>query len=124
MRPTRSHPDKASPAQGTRYHQAFQIQPQREWEELRRRLHERVNRSANMMINRLKLKRNGRKIVNTGVYAANDFAACVTLINKEIKKKHSTARKDMTSDEFKKIISELDLVINSLTRTYKKILND
>jgi len=76
-----------------------------------------------MLLNRLELKRGGRKIVNTGVYAANDYTACVTLINKEIKKRHPASRKEMTSDEFKEIINELDPIINSLTRTYKKILH-
>ncbi|ETR73613.1 MAG: hypothetical protein OMM_06837 [Candidatus Magnetoglobus multicellularis str. Araruama] len=57
----------------------FQIQPQQEWEELQKRLNEKVKRSANMLLNRLELKRTGRKIVNTGVLANNNFAACVVL---------------------------------------------
>ena len=102
----------------------FQIQPQREWEVLRTRLKDKVNRSANLLINRMDLKRNGRKIVNTGVHAANDFTACITLINKEIKKKHPAPRREWTTEEFKIVISELDSIINSLTRTYKGIIND
>lgn len=101
----------------------FQRQPQREWEELKKRLPEKVNRSANMLLNRMELNRNGRKIVNTGVPAANDFTACITLINKEIKEKHPAPRNDWTTDEFKIVISELDSIINSLTRTYKGIIN-
>jgi len=102
----------------------FQVLPQREWEELRKRLHEKANRSANMLLNRLELQRNGRKIVNTGIYAANDFTACVTLINQEIKKKHPALRKDWTSEDFKNVTAELDSILNTLTRRYKKILND
>jgi hypothetical protein len=101
----------------------FQVLPQREWEELRKRLHEKTNRSANMLLNRLELQRNGRKIVNTGIYAANDFTACVTLINQEIKKKHTAPRKDWTSEDFKNVTAELDSILNTLTRRYKKILN-
>ena len=76
-----------------------------------------------MLLNRLELKRGGRKIVNTGINAANDFTACITLINQSIKKKHPTLRKDWTTEEFKAVSAELDSVINDLTRQYKKVLN-
>lgn len=101
----------------------FQIQPQQEWEELRKRLNERVNRSANMLLNRLELKRTGRKIVNKGVSAANDFTACIALINREIKKSHPKKRQEWTAEEFKQVTSELDSVLNILTTRYKGILN-
>ena len=102
----------------------FQKLPQREWEELRKRLQERVNRSANMLLNRLELKRTGRKIVNSGVGAANDFTACITIINNAIKKKYPAPRKDWSSEDFKKVGGELDSIINALTKQYKKVLND
>jgi len=102
----------------------FQILPQKEWEELRKRLQEKVNRSANMLINRLKLKRNGRKIVNTGVHAVNDFTACITLINQEIRKKNPNFRQDWTTEDFNAAIDSLDTIINTLTRVYKKVLNE
>lgn len=101
----------------------FQIQPQREWEESRKRLHEKVNRSANMLLNRLNLKRGGRKIVNTGVAASNDFTACISIINKEIKKNHPKKRQDWDIEEFKQVIGELDAILNTLTKRYKGILN-
>ena len=81
----------------------FQIQPQQEWNELRKRLQEKVNRSANMLLTRLKLKRSGRKLFQKGVPANNDFTACIILINKEIKKKHSADRQEWTSEEFKQV---------------------
>jgi len=101
----------------------FQIQPQQEWEELRKRLHEKVNRSANMLLNRLDLKRAGRKIVNTGVSATNDFTACIALINKEIKKSHPKKRQEWAAEEFKQVTSGLDSILNTLTKRYKGILN-
>lgn len=101
----------------------FQIQPQQEWEELRKRLQEKVNRSANMLLNRLELKRGGRKLVKKGVPAGNDFTACITLINKEIKKSHPKKRQEWAAEEFKQVTSELDSVLNTLTKIYKGILN-
>ncbi|MBD3330139.1 hypothetical protein GF354_01255 [Candidatus Peregrinibacteria bacterium] len=102
----------------------FQILPQKEWVELKKRLNEKVNRSANILLNRLELKRSHRKIVNTGVHAANDFVACITLINQEIKKKNPAARNEWTTDDFKQAIESIDTIVNSLTRTYKKMLNE
>lgn len=102
----------------------FQILPQKEWEELRTRLNEQVGRSANILLNRLEIPRHGRKIVNSGVHAANDFTAAITLINLEIKKELSKPRKDWSRDEFKIVITKLESIVNKLTRTYKKILND
>lgn len=101
----------------------FQIQPQREWKELRKRLNEKVNRSANMLLNRLNIKRTGRKIVNTGVSATNDFTACIAIINKEIKKRHPKKRQEWSIEEFKQVTSELDAILNTLTKRYKGILN-
>lgn len=101
----------------------FQIQPQQEWNELRKRLQEKVNRSANMLLNRLDLKRGGRKLVNKGVPAGNDFTACITLISKEIKKAHPEKRQEWTAEKFKQVSSELDSVLNTLTKRYKGILN-
>jgi len=102
----------------------FQISPQKEWQELRKRLNEQVGRSANILLNRLEIPRHGRKIVNSGVHAVNDFTAAVTLINLEIKKELSKPRKDWSREEFKVIISKLEQIVNKLTRRYKKILND
>jgi len=102
----------------------FQVLPQKEWEELRKRLHERVNRSANMLLTRLGLKRTGRKIVNKGIPAGNDFTACISLINHQIKKQNPAPRKDWTTEDFSAAIDSLDGIINSLTRKYKKVLND
>ncbi|MCK4763705.1 MAG: hypothetical protein KAW12_16005 [Candidatus Aminicenantes bacterium] len=102
----------------------FQIQPQKEWEELKKRLSEKVNRSANMLLNRLNLNRGGRNLVNTGIPANNNFTACIVLINKEIKKKYPKNRQEWTIEEFETAISNLDSVLHTITKQYKKVLND
>lgn len=102
----------------------FPIQPQKEWQELKKRLQEKVNRCANILLNRLELRRTTREIVNKGVQAANNFTACIVLINQEIKKKHSKPRKEWEIEDFKTVISELDSIVNKLTRIYKKRLSD
>lgn len=101
----------------------YQVLPVREWEMKRRGLNEQVNRAANLLINRLGVNRGGRDIIKTGVAATNNFVACVTLINKELKTRNPKARNDWNTDEFDVAINCLEDVINVLTRRYKGILS-
>ncbi len=103
--------------------QPYQVLPQREWEMRKKGLNEQVNRAANLLINRLEITRGGRELINTGVAATNNFVACVTLINKELKKRNPKPRKDWSTEEFEKALGELEDVLNGLTRRYKGVLN-
>jgi len=107
----------------TKAAEPFQILPQNEWSENRKRLTERVNRAAGILLNRLDIKRPGRDIVNTGVHASNNYTAAVVLINQEIMKRYKKPRKDWTTEEFKLASSDVDDVLNLLTRIYKKKFN-
>ena len=86
-------------------------------------LNDQVSRAANLLVNRLGINRGGRDLINTGVAATNNFVACVTLINKEIKKTNTKPRKDWSTEEFEVALANLEGVINTLTRRYKGILN-
>ena len=108
----------------TKAAEPFQVLPQKEWAESRKRLTEKVNRAAGILINRLELKRPARDIVNTGVHASNNYTAAVILINQEIIKRYPKSRQEWTLDEFKTADSEVDEIINSLTKIYKKKFND
>jgi excisionase family DNA binding protein len=107
----------------TRAASAYQVLPIREWEMRKKGLNEQVNRAANLLINRLGIPRSGRDLVNVGVGATNNFVACVTLINKEIKSRNVKARKDWSSEEFEATIESLESVLNTLTRRWKGTLN-
>ena len=104
----------------TKAAEPFQILPQKEWAESRKRLTETVNRAASILLNRLDIQRTSREIVNTGVHANNNYTAAVVLINQEIIKKHPNHRQEWTSEDFKQVTGEIDAIINSLTRTFKK----
>ena len=104
----------------TKAAEPFQILPQKEWAESRKRLSETVNRAASILLNRLEVKRTSREIVNTGVHANNNYTAAVVLINQEIIKKHPKPRQEWTSEDFKQVTGEIDGLINSLTRTFRK----
>jgi len=107
----------------TKAAEPFQVLPQKEWVESRKRLTEKVNRAAGILLNRLELKRPSREIVNTGVHASNNYTASVILINQEIIKRHPKSRQEWALEEFKTASSEIDEIINALTRTYKKKFN-
>jgi len=104
--------------------QPFQVLPQREWEARKKGLNDQVNRAANLLINRLEINRAGRELINTGVPATNNFVACVTLINKEIKRKYPKPRTEWSAEQFGLVTVELEEFLNTLTRRYKGILND
>ena len=72
------------------------------------------------MLNRLEVQRTAREIVNTGVHANNNYTAAVVLINQEIIKKHPNQRQEWTSEDFKQVTGEIDAIVNSLTKTFKK----
>ena len=104
--------------------QAYQVLPQRDWETRKKGLNDQVNRAANLLINRLDINRAGRELINVGIAATNNFVACVTLINKELKKSYPKPRNEWRTEEFESAIAELEDVLNTLTRRYKGILND
>lgn len=105
-------------------HQAaepFPVLPQRQWQELKRRLDEKVKRSGNILLQRLDLKRVGRKLANYGVPAASNFAACIILINRELKKEYPKPRSEWSSDEFRTAMDSLDSIVNALEKQYAKL---
>jgi len=103
--------------------QPYQKLPIREWERRRKGLNDEVNRAANLLVNRLGVNRAGREIINSGISATNNFVACVTLINKELKKNNSKERKDWSTEEFEGAIKSLEEILNLLTKRYKGILS-
>jgi DNA repair protein RadD len=101
------------------------VQPQKEWEQLRKRLKEKVDRNSMILLNRLEIKRQGRELLKAGVNANNNFVAGITLINMELNKKYQKGRNEWTTEEFKKATASLDDIVNGLTRTFKvKLKND
>lgn len=102
----------------------FKVLPQKEWEQLKRGLNEQVNRAATLLMNRLEINKAGRDMVKKGVPAGSNFIACITLINKELKKTNSKGRKEWTAEEFKVAHESLEATLNKLTITWKGILSD
>jgi excisionase family DNA binding protein len=102
----------------------YQVLPQREWEQLKKGLNTQANRAANLLLNRLEILPAGRDLPNKGVAAGNNFIACLTLINKEIKKLNSKDRNEWSAAEFKEAHEKIEEILNTLTRNWKGLLND
>jgi hypothetical protein len=57
------------------------------------------------------------------VAATNNFVACVTLINKELRKRYPKPRNEWSIEQFDAATADLEDVLNALTRRYKGLLN-
>lgn len=103
--------------------QPYQVQPQEQWKMRRKGLNDQVNRVAQMLLNRLGIQRAGRDLIKVGVSSSNNFVACVTLINRELKQRNRKERKEWSTEEFEAALSSLEVILNDLTRRYKGILD-
>jgi hypothetical protein len=69
------------------------------------------------------VNRAGRELINTGVAATNNFVACVTLINKELKNRNPKPRTEWSTEQFEAATAGLEDILNVLTRRYKGLLS-
>ena len=103
----------------------FPVQPQKARREARRRLHEEVQRTAKLLLNRLELSFDGREL--SLKYApglnGNNFVAAVQMVNKEIDKTlgiKAGQRGRLKTEEFLKGKESLEEILNKLTRILKR----
>src|SRR5690606_6433438 len=63
----------------------FSVQPQREWEEARKRLNEQGKRLANLLLNHVQLNVNGTELIykykTLKLTGRNNFIAALTMVN-------------------------------------------
>jgi excisionase family DNA binding protein len=106
----------------------FPIQPHKEWNEARKRLDEQIKRTANILLNNVKLKPIGTEIPykysSLGVRAKNNFVAALIMVNNEVNKKLNKDRKDCSTGEFKIVIDSLEETLKLLVRRVKKAQGD
>lgn len=105
----------------------FTIQPQRQRAEAKKRLQERVKSTANILLNRTGLSREGREIsfkIFKGMgLAGSNYVSAVQLIHGEVNKKlgiEKGERDKLRTEDYKKAMDSLDDIINTLTRRIKK----
>jgi superfamily II DNA/RNA helicase len=108
--------------------QPFTKQPLLEWEEAKKRLNDQVKRTANVLLNNVGLKQEGRemsfKYKKLGVSGANNYIVALTLVNHEVSKALGKERQQCSSEEFKAVIGQLEVILQKLVKQIKKIQSD
>jgi len=103
----------------------FPIQPQREWEEARRRLNEQAKRIAKILLNHVELSMTGTEMTykykSLGLTGKNNYVSALMMVNAEIQKRlGGKERLDASTEEFKEILEGLDDILQSLVRRVRK----
>jgi hypothetical protein len=105
----------------------FSVLPQKQWEEAKKRLNEEAKRTANILLNRCALKREGREIpfkLKPGIGAKNNYIAAFQMVNEAIAKRfNGKKRAAFTIEEFAAAKDALPKTLDSLVKEIKKLQN-
>ncbi len=104
------------------------VQPQRELEELRKRINEHGSRIAKILLNNVGLQPIGREIpykwTSLGLTGRNNLIAAITMVNHEINKRLGKERDTCSSEEFKSVIDSLEEITQLLVRRLHAAKNE
>ncbi|MDD5431222.1 MAG: hypothetical protein PHP03_03310, partial [Candidatus Pacebacteria bacterium] len=106
--------------------EAFPIQPQKEWEELRKRVGDQGTRLAKILLNNTGLDITGTelayKYTSLKARAKNNLVSAIMLVNHEINTRLGKDRSKCSSEEFKVILEAkaLDDILQTLVRRVHK----
>ncbi len=106
----------------------FAIQPQKEWNEAKKRLDEQITRTAKILLNNAGLQMTGTEMPyrysGLNVRAKNNFIAAIMMVNNAVNKQLGKERKDCSTDEFRSAIDSLEKTLQLLVRRVKKVQSD
>lgn len=105
----------------------FAVQPQREWEEARKRLQEQAKRLANILLNHVELKQTGTEMVyryQMGLTGKNNYVCALMMVNKEIEKRLGKERSAATTEDFRNVLDNLEELLQVLVRRVRKAKAD
>jgi DNA repair protein RadD len=102
----------------------FAVQPQREWEEARKRLNEESRRLATVVLNHVELTTTGTELIykykSLRLSGQSNFIAALTMVNHEINKRLGKDRKTASIEEFRLVLNNLEDLIQTLARRVRK----
>jgi len=106
----------------------FAVQPQAEWEESRKRLYEKVNTTAKILLNNAGLEPAGTelpfKYTSLALSGKSNFMCAVIMLNREVKKLLPKGRDQSSTAELQFAGSKLDDILQHLVRQIKKVQNE
>ena len=110
--------------------EAFPIQPQREWEELKRRVSDQGSRLAKILLNNIGLEMTGTelayKYTSLKARANNNLVSAIMLVNHEINTRLGKDRSNCSAEEFRAILDPkiLDDILQTIVRRVHKAKNE
>jgi DNA repair protein RadD len=106
----------------------FLVQPQREWEEARKRLNEQAKRLAKLLLNHVDLSMTGTELTykykSLKLTAKSNYVSALMMVNAEIQKRLGKDRAQATIDEFQQVLDNLDHLLQTLVRRVRKAKSD
>lgn len=106
----------------------FLVQPQREWEEAKKRLYEQAQRLAKLLLNHVELSMAGTELTykykSLKITGKNNYVSALMMVNAEINKRLGKERAQASTEEFKQILDELDDLLKTLARRVRKAKSD
>jgi len=106
----------------------FLVQPQREWEEAKKRLNEQAKRLANILLNHVGLTMAGTELTykykSLKLTGRNNYVSALMMVNAEMQKRLGKERVHATTEEFKAILDNLDDLLQPLIRRVRKAKAD
>lgn len=102
----------------------FLVQPQREWEEARRRMNEHAKRLANLLLNNAKLSTTGVELTykyrSLKLTGKNNYMSALMMVNAEMNKRLGKDRAQASIEEFRTVLDKLDELLQVLVRRVLK----
>jgi excisionase family DNA binding protein len=102
----------------------FLVLPQREWEEAKKRLNEQAKRLANILLNHVELSQTGTELPyrykSLSLSGRNNYVSALMMVNAEIQKRLGKDRSDASTEEFKRILDDLEDLLQTLVRRVRK----
>jgi DNA repair protein RadD len=109
-----------SPMRSRAPSEPFLVQPQREWEESRKRMNEQSKRLANLVLNHAKLTQNGTELTykykSLKLTGKSNFVSALMMVNAEMQKRLGKDRSKASTEEFLAILNNLDDLLQSIVR--------
>lgn len=98
----------------------FPVQPQREWEEAKKRLYEQAQRLAKLLLNHVSLSMTGTEMTykykSLNITGRNNYVSALMMVNHEINKRLGKERAQASTEEFRHVLEDLDDILQTLVR--------
>jgi DNA repair protein RadD len=106
----------------------FLVQPQREWEEAKKRLNEQAKRLATILLNHVGLTTAGTELTykykSLKLTGRTNYVSALMMVNAEMQKRLGKERAQATTEEFKTILDDLEDLLQKLVRRLRKAKAD